>query len=202
MAAGEHSQRMQMRPFSKETMKKPEILAKYAQQLADKHRNELGFIPGPAYEEVLALGRLRVAEMNGEPAGFLMHGPLMREVRIHQACVELDARLQDRAKTMVLEMVADALEIGAERVTLHCATELAANDFWGAVGFQHVGIRRARSATRRPANRWEWRLPSGAEIDQRIEELLNTPAKSKLADMFSMKERIIRTVKSRYRRGR
>src|SRR5579864_1675478 len=112
----------------------------YSVDLAKKHSDALGFIPRQAVENHLLTGHIRMARENGDPCGFFLTSGLQRQVRIFQACVQMDARGLDHAKNLLSDLVVRSAAAGAERITLHCRDELESNGFWSACGFTLASI--------------------------------------------------------------
>lgn len=126
----------------------PARAAAYARSLADAHRTALGFLPAVAYQLAADAGRLYTARENDDPAGFLLVGPFNRHAHVWQTCVQIDARRLAHATRLVNRLLHDAQDAGAHDLTLWCAEDLEANDFWLAAGFEPIG-RRIRSKRRK-----------------------------------------------------
>jgi GNAT superfamily N-acetyltransferase len=109
--------------------------------LAKKNSEAVSFLPRPKVEAYAADGRLLVAAENGEPCGFLIHGPLRGQLRIYQTCVEYDVRRRDHGLALVGELERRAVLAGCSAVRLWCADDLEAQAFWRAAGFVPAGRR-------------------------------------------------------------
>lgn len=111
---------------------------RYCLALAAKESNRIGFIPRPRFEHDAARGLLRVQQLNGEPCGYVLHGPIVngRILTIHQAVVQLDARRQQAAADLLDRLVADAIRTGVAEIHLRCRADLEeALLFWRSQGF-------------------------------------------------------------------
>jgi len=119
----------------------------YVVSLAKRETNTIGFIPAPRYELLAQQRRLRVQLYNGEPCGFLAHGPLRpgRVLYIYQACIQSDARRLACATSLVCDLIRDANAAYCAEIQLNCAADLPSNLFWQTLGF-------IRHATSSPAN--------------------------------------------------
>jgi hypothetical protein len=110
---------------------------RYAVNLCKKHTGELGFVPAFRYAEAHAAGRLRPQYYNGEPCGYLLHGPIRagRPIHVWQCVIQVDARRLANATELVAGLILDGQEANATRILLRCAADLPANAFWIACGF-------------------------------------------------------------------
>jgi hypothetical protein len=109
----------------------------YILSLSKKHAEELGFIPAAAMQSYLHRGRVRLATENADPVGFFLHGGLQAsQVRIFQACVQLDARGLRHGLTLLSSLITDAALSGTRFLSLHCRDTLESNGFWSACGFK------------------------------------------------------------------
>jgi hypothetical protein len=126
---------------------------RFAVDLAKKNSEALSFIPTPRIEEYHAAGQLLLATENGEPCGFLIYGAGWPMLKIYQACVQYDARRRNAGLEMVgrLERIAQADQ---RDISLWCADDLEANDFWRAAGFKLVGQREGGRRRGRKHNAW------------------------------------------------
>jgi GNAT superfamily N-acetyltransferase len=128
----------------------------YVVSLQKKNGEALGFIPRVALAEKIELGRIWLAQENGEPAGFLHHGSLaVPEVRIFQAAIQYDAQRRKHGMSLVTGLLDRAKDAGASAVSLRCLDFLDANDFWTAAGFSLIGREKGARGT---LNVWGARL--------------------------------------------
>lgn len=127
--------------------------------LRRKNTDALGFIPRARLESYEASGQIITARENGDLCGFLVFGATPPIFRIYQACVQYDARRRAHGFSMVGELIRRAHAAGADAVTLGCADDLAANEFWREAGFVFVGSRVGGRRRKRRVNRWVFYLP-------------------------------------------
>lgn len=134
----------------------------YVVHLQKRNHYSLGFLPRLALEEKIRLGRIHLALENDEPAGFLHHGSLAApEVRIFQAAIQYDARRRHLGLGLVADLVARATEAGARGISLRCLSDLDANSFWRAAGFELIGTEPGARGT---LNVWGRRLGASESI--------------------------------------
>ena len=124
----------------------------YVDKLQHSNADDLAFYPLDSIAEAIARGRVIPCYENGEPAGYLWHGPIRhgRDVTIYQACIDYDARRQHLGFGIVRRLTDAARSGGATGVRLRCASSAASNQFWIAIGFYCTrvspgGIKRGRS---------------------------------------------------------
>lgn len=127
----------------------------FIDHLQRRNAEELSFYPTAVFEREIPLGRVLLASVNGDPAGYVYHGAFQPRIKIHQACIEYDLRGQLYGSALVRFFEAAVQPFGCLSVTLRCGSDIAANGFWRAMGFycQSVtdgGIRRMRKIN-------EWR---------------------------------------------
>jgi N-acetylglutamate synthase-like GNAT family acetyltransferase len=111
----------------------------YIVGLHRKETDQLGFIPQSCYEREIGgvtNGTILIYEENGDSVGFIYathnrHGI----TKIHQIAMQEDARRMQRASDLVSAVERDVDWL----VSLRCAADLDATDFWEAVGFQSMG---------------------------------------------------------------
>ena len=127
---------------------------KYADDLARKNSEALSFIPRPKLEWYAERGRLMLAMENDDPCGFLIHGDNGSAMKIYQACVQYDARRREHGLELVSRLVKKATARQATSISLWCADDLEANDFWRQAGFQFAGQREGGERRGRIHNRW------------------------------------------------
>jgi len=91
---------------------------------------------------------------NDEPCGFLLHGPPRTVIRVYQTCIQPDARLIDHGRDLIDQLTMHGRAHGSQAISLYCADDLTANNFWAALNFTRVGQR--RKSTRRDRTQWHW----------------------------------------------
>jgi GNAT superfamily N-acetyltransferase len=176
--------------------------ANFAARLALGHEHEIGFLPNTIYAPAALEGKLDICHGNGEPTGFLLRGSFRPCTRIYQTLVDPDWRLNDAARSMVLRLIAKCAEKDTERLMLHCACDLPANQFWQNLGFKMTGIREAAGPNCRPAYCWSWQFPAGAAIDEYVQSQLGNANDRKLIDWFDLAGKLTRCHERRFRRAR
>lgn len=126
------------------------FLVKYVDGLQKKNAEALSFYPTQVFEREAEKGRVFLGLLNGEPCGYLYAGAQGRDVKLHQVCIQYDARrrLYGAAIAAVMEQYAE--DCKATSITLRCGFDLEANEFWGALGYvciatQPGGVRRMRT---------------------------------------------------------
>lgn len=112
-------------------------LTKWMIHVMKVERDALGFIPGGhgrGVEDLIHLGRVLLAEANGEPIGYLAHTAAKDHTRItiHQLCVEDTFRFYGVGREMIeaLRQLHPDKEMVAK-----VRYNLAANHFWNRIGF-------------------------------------------------------------------
>ena len=137
-------------------------LVKYVDGLQRKNAEALSFYPKQVFERESEKGRVFLGILNGEPCGYLYVGAQGRDVKLHQVCIQYDARrrLYGAAIASVMEQYAE--DCKATSITLRCGFDLQANDFWSALGYvciatQPGGVRRMRTIN-------VWRKWLGSEL--------------------------------------
>lgn len=128
---------------------------KFLDHLANRHKHELGFLPLKAYEQAIALNRVFLCFENGEPCGYLIHGPGKEETKIYQVVVAEDSRRIEHGTALVdaARMIAD--RANAHILSCHVAEDLAAVRFWQAIGLHITGQRCRRKDGGRHQYRFE-----------------------------------------------
>lgn len=173
---------------------------KWAVHISDRHTHELGFIPNTAFDLAYSRGTLRVQHLDKEPIAYVLHGPLKPETKIWQTYTHENLRLQDHATEILNELIIDLMKAHAERVTCWVADDLEAVQFWAAMGFSPCGTRNRGELHKRPATRYQFRLPRGLAIDEDIATRLKRHRASELLRAFGMTEAFERQVKREHRR--
>ena len=150
----------------------------YVDKLQRANALELAFYPMSALRTALEDGRILGAEENGEPAGYLWHGPIRggRDVFIYQACIDYDARRRYLGFSMVRKLLAKAEAAHSTGIRLRCASSSDSNEFWRAIGFYCTAVVPGGESRLRDLNLWRtdiqpgfFRLqtkPSDAQMDR------------------------------------
>lgn len=138
----------------------------FIDDLQRKNAEELSFYPSVVFEREIPAGRIILAKVNNEPAGYLYHGAFSPVCKIHQACIHYDLRGYLYGSALVRFFSSLCKAAGVMSVTLRCGSDIAANGFWKAMGFecQSVtpgGVRRMRDIN-------EWRLDLSPQLFQTV----------------------------------
>ncbi len=136
------------------TTEHPDILL-FVDSLQKKNAEALSFYPKSAFEREIEKGRVFLGLLNGEPCGYLYAGAQSRDVKLHQVCIEYDARRRTYGERIVAVMEAYADEGRASTITLRCGFDLEANDFWSALGYKCVGHQMGGVRRMRTINIWQ-----------------------------------------------
>ena len=132
----------------------PDTAVAYADSLAKKNADALSFLPRPRLLEYAVRGQLMVETENGEPCGFLVYGNGWPYMKVYQVAVEYDARRREHGLALIGRLVERAKAKGCHAVSLWCADDLEANEFWRIAGFSFAGQRDGGRARGRKHNRW------------------------------------------------
>jgi len=140
----------------------------YIDSLQKKNAEELAFYPSVVFEREIENRRVVLARINNDPVGYLYHGALSQRVKLHQACIQYDARGYLYGAELVRWLVAMCRAADALSITLRCGSDIAANGFWKAMGFycQSVtpgGVRRMRDIN-------EWRMDLQPQLFTQAQE--------------------------------
>lgn len=127
----------------------PSLVA-YVDSLQKKNAEALSFYPKQVFEREAEKGRVFLGLLNGEPCGYLYVGAIGKDVKVHQVCIQYDARRRLYGAAIVSVMEHYAMEGKATSITLRCGFDLDANQFWESVGYkciahQQGGVRRMRT---------------------------------------------------------
>jgi N-acetylglutamate synthase-like GNAT family acetyltransferase len=111
----------------------------YIVGLHRKETDQLGFVPQSCYEREIGgmtNGTILIYEENRDPVGFIYATHNRYGVtKVHQIAIQEDARRMQRASALVGAVERDADWL----VSLRCAADLDAADFWETIGFQLMG---------------------------------------------------------------
>lgn len=111
----------------------------FVDALQKRHAGAVGFLPGPAIENLIGSGDIRIAEENDDPAGYILSRhhlrwqPAMRSIT--QACVAMDAQRRHHGLALLEVIASEARASGLLAIQANCAVGLDANEFWSAAGF-------------------------------------------------------------------
>ena len=111
----------------------------FVDSLRKREGNALGFIPIQRYEMEVngeRKGSLYLSWDNGDPTGYIYATHSGRgTTHIIQVAVQEDARRMERATALLDSVRADAAARHSWLLSLRCADDLEANEFWAALGF-------------------------------------------------------------------
>lgn len=120
---------------------------------------EIGWMPHPFYDHHEKMNHLLFCYRNRDLVGFLIWDPKDDELRIFQIWVRPDARMIVHGRSLVTSLEQLCQRKKANRITLWCAVDLAANMFWEAIGFTNIGWRWGRAKKSRRHYRWIRNVP-------------------------------------------
>ena len=132
----------------------------YVVSLAKKHTDEIGFLPKATVEHYVRAGQVLLETEDGDPCGFLIFGNGWPRLKIYQACIQYDAQRRAHGLALVGRVIALASERGCDAVSLWCADDLPANEFWRAAGFQLLRSKPGGRRRERNLNLWVYWLPT------------------------------------------
>jgi hypothetical protein len=125
-------------------------LINFVDGLQRENAESLAFYPRQVFEREAEKGRIFLGLLNGAPCGYLYVGAPGQNVRVHQVCIEYDARRRLYGASIVTAMEQYADEARATSISLRCGFDLEANSFWQAMGYGCIasvegGVRRMRT---------------------------------------------------------
>jgi hypothetical protein len=124
-------------------------LIKFVDGLQKKNAEALSFYPKQVFERESEKGRVFLGLLNGEPCGYLYVGAIGKDVKVHQVCIQYDARRRLYGAAIAAVAEEYATQWKATSITLRCGFDLDANKFWESIGYkciahQNGGVRRMR----------------------------------------------------------
>jgi hypothetical protein len=121
--------------------------------------DQVAFYPRSALQGAVDRDEVRVAFENGEPCGYLWHGPMKpnRDAVIYQAVIHYDLRRRMHGAALVVTVADMADAAGCSGVRCRCRSDVEANDFWAFLGFSVVAV--MPSGRRRNTDINVWRRP-------------------------------------------
>lgn len=136
-------------------------LIDFVDGLQKANAEALSFYPRAVFEREQKLGRLFLGLLNGQPCGYIYAGAQGRDVKLHQVCIQYDARRRFYGGALVQVMEAYANDGKASTVTLRCGFDIEANDFWRAMGYGVVAVHDGGIRRMRRINVWQKQLSPG-----------------------------------------
>lgn len=136
--------------------------------VADAQRDELGFIARQAFEDSTAKGELLVAMSQDDPervVGFLrFHRRRDGTATVYEITTTREVRGGGVGRALLNKLRTHCLEHGLKRIKLLCPVELAANEFYTAMGFERTQSR-SSSGRKRPLYEWQWPVVATRTFD-------------------------------------
>ena len=121
-------------------------------ELADAHKDELGFVLRPALARSIAQGEVLVAEDKAGLVGFVeYHHRQDEQTTLYHIVVAPDYRRRGIGRRLIERLADEARMAGKGFIALKCPTALPANDFYARTGWLLVGSEPGKN---RPLNLW------------------------------------------------
>ena len=131
---------------------------KYIVDLSKKENHSLGFIPKMAYESAITgikrgkrwsdtcNDKLWVCVCNTDLVGFVLasfgrFNAVWKYGKIAQICLQTDARMIQRGKLLLSEVIKYGESVGTLSFNCGCANDLSSNLFWQTMGWVKIGKR-------------------------------------------------------------
>lgn len=131
-------------------------------QLADVHRQELGFVRRPTLLEAIRRGEVALTQNHQGIVGFVhYHHRRDLQTTLYDIVVAPSYRLAGVGKALVDYLVTEARSLGKEVIILKCPVELPANQFYKNLGFTRKS---EEAGKRRSLNIWQFSLLKGDEV--------------------------------------
>jgi N-acetylglutamate synthase-like GNAT family acetyltransferase len=126
--------------------------------LQKKFAAALGFLPLQALAAYIDIGRVTLAQENGDAAGYLL-GRTHLKCQPHvmplvQTAICMDAQRREHGRSLVEAAAAEATLHGRSILQAWCRVDLEANEFWRCCGFEPIAIRRPETARGLPLILW------------------------------------------------
>ena len=138
-------------------------IVSFVDSLQRQAADQVAFYPLETLRRAVDDGMVEVAFENGEPCGYLWHGPYRpgRDAVIYQAVIHYDLRRRLHGAELVGRIVWDATAAGSSGVRCRCRSGLDANDFWHEIGFGCVSVIPTRSRRGTDVNVWRRPIQAG-----------------------------------------
>jgi hypothetical protein len=142
--------------------------------LQQKFSNQLGHLPTSAIDFYVQSRLVKLTLENGVPAGYILGRPSFRWNRrfapITQAAVCMDAQRRKHGLKLVEQWLQDMQSRGIAAAQAMCRSDLEANEFWLAAGFDLIAAIDTENARKKPMFCWRraitgsvpagyWQLP-------------------------------------------
>ena len=126
-------------------------------QLADKHRNELGFLRRPALLRAIQRCELLVAQHRADLVGFIEYRHRQdKQTTLYNVVVHPEYRGLGVGRHLVFTLEKEAQEREKSLVLLKCPDDLPANQFYERIGYEKSNVEAGKS---RRLNIWRKNLP-------------------------------------------
>lgn len=129
-------------------------------------RQSLGWLPTPAYIYRHERGEIHVVSNNDDIVGYALWSLRGQDLRIFHTWIRSDARMLLHGRALVDELTRVGRATGATRITLWCAIDLPANQFWRALRFNPGVWRWGKGHARRKHRAWTKRINPRTETHQ------------------------------------
>jgi N-acetylglutamate synthase-like GNAT family acetyltransferase len=127
--------------------------------IADNNRKELGFVLRTSLEKSIINKEMFVAERDKRVVGFVdYHLRKDHQVTLYHIAVLADQRRRGVGQALLNVLHVEARNVGKQLILLKCPTDLLANSFYEAYGFQLVQTLNGR---KRDLNVWQLPLYYG-----------------------------------------
>lgn len=126
-------------------------------ELADSHRNELGFVLRPALVRSISREEVLIAENSTGVMGFVeYHHREDEQTTLYHIAVIPNYRRKGIGRALVDALRSEAKLLGKRKILLKCPIDLPANGFYSRLGFQSV---RKEEGKARNLHVWVLSLP-------------------------------------------
>lgn len=121
--------------------------------------DQVAFYPRATLKRAIENGEIEFAFENGEPCGYLWHGPARagRDLVIYQAVIHYDLRRRLKGAELVSRIIALGQSTSCAGVRCRCRSDIEANAFWRELGFGCIAV--SSSGRRRATEINTWRRP-------------------------------------------
>lgn len=125
-------------------------------QIADAHRNELGFVRRPTLINAIGRSEVLIAKQNGNIVGFVEYRHRRDEqTTLYNIAVVPQYRGLGIGSKLVQSLIIEAKKCNKRYISLKCPEDLVANQFYETLGFQ---LHEIESGKQRRLKIWRWCL--------------------------------------------
>lgn len=164
-----------------------------------RNTDAIGFLPAQMWEPSIAAGRVTIVLDNGDPAGYLMRGPIRPTTKVYQCVVRADSREKANGTALARAFQDLCLSHQVETLSLHCAEDLPSNAYWQAMRYDFAGTRDPRGTRGRKHNRWRKHLVHHAKMEAAVLQELHGERTLKILDLLGVKDQFLQPIKKRLR---